>query len=199
MNRWQRGFTLIEILVALFIFTLLSMLMLGGLRTVINAQSGSERNSAQLRKMQMVLLMLSRDIEQIVNRPILDATGQEEAAFIGTIHSMQFTHAGFANATGSSLQRTGYKFNHEALQRLTWPVLDQAPESMPHTRTLLTDVTFAEFQYLDSMGSYHNTWPADDLTKEVLPRGVKISMKMAYWGELNQLYLIPSSNGAMHE
>src|SRR5580658_4658271 len=116
------GFTLLEILIALFIFSILSLMMVGGLRSVINAQSGGEDKAERLRNLQMVILIMSRDIEQAINRPELNAAGQEEAAFLGTPQMMTFTHVGFANPTGavarSTLQRTGYSFNEDTLIRL---------------------------------------------------------------------------------
>src|SRR5437762_2019018 len=90
------GFTLLEILIALFIFTILSFLLTAALRTVINAQSGTEDKALRLRELQMILLTMSRDIEQTVNRPITNAVGKEEAAFVGTENGFVFTHTGFA-------------------------------------------------------------------------------------------------------
>lgn len=194
-QRKQSGFTLLEILIALFIFTILSLMMVGGLRSVINAQSGSEDKAERTRKLQMVLLVMSRDIEQTVNRPIINATGREEAAFVGTPTSMMFTHAGFANPTGavarSTLQRTGYTWSEEKLSRLTWPVLDQAPETTTHSRRLLSGVTSLQFQYLDKEGRFHDNWPMEEGGGEQpLPRGVRIVMTLAKWGKMSQLYLI---------
>jgi general secretion pathway protein J len=193
------GFTLLEILIALFIFTILSLMMVGGLHSVINAQSGSEDKAERLRKLQMVLLVMSRDIEQAINRPIIDANGREEAAFVGTPQSMVFTHAGFANPAGavarSTLQRTGYLWSELALSRLTWPVLDQAPQTKPHSRRLLTDVPEMQFQFLDKQGRFHDNWPLEDGDDEPLPRGVRIIMTVVNWGKLSELYLIAAQAG----
>ena len=118
-----RGFTLLEILIALFIFSIISLMLVVALRTVINAQSGTEGKAEHLRTLQMALLIMSRDIEQAVDRPIVNANGKEEAAFIGKPTSFQFTHGGFANPYGSlahsTLQRTGYSWDKNILSRLT--------------------------------------------------------------------------------
>src|SRR5947209_8116839 len=86
----QQGFTLLELLIALFIFTIISMMLASALHTVIKAQSGSDKNALLLRELQVALLMMSRDVEQTVNRPVLDTTGKEERAFIGTPTSFTF-------------------------------------------------------------------------------------------------------------
>src|SRR3990167_9644363 len=86
------GFTLLEILIALFIFTLVSMMLMSALHHIINIQSGTEQNAERLRNLQLTLLKVSRDVEQIVNRPILNTAGKEEYAFIGTVREFEFTH-----------------------------------------------------------------------------------------------------------
>ena len=195
-NRIISGFTLLEILIALFIFTILSLILVSALRTVINAQSGTEDKAERIRKLQMVLLIMSRDIEQAVNRPIINANGKEEAAFVGTPKHFEFTHAGFANPTGvlarSTLQRTGYGWNDNSLLRLTWPVLDQAPETQAHKRVLLNDVTEAHFQYLDKNGRFQDVWPLEGEENPPLPRGIRVYLTIAHWGKMSQFYLIPA-------
>lgn len=189
------GFTLLEILIALFIFTVLSLIMVGGLRSVINAQTGSENKAARLRQLQMTLLVMSRDIEQAVNRPIVNADGKDEAAFVGEPNSFQFTHTGFANPLStlarSTLQRSGYTWNDNSIFRMVWPVLDQAPKTKPEQRRLLTDVEEAHFQYLDHDGRFYDKWPIEDKTDQPLPRGIRIYLTIAKWGKMSQLYLIP--------
>lgn len=191
----KSGFTLLEILIALFIFTVLSLIMVGALRTVINAQTGSENKAERLRQLQMVLLVMSRDIEQAVNRPVVNAAGKDEAAFVGEPDHFQFTHMGFANPVGalahSTLQRTGYAWSDNSIFRITWPVLDQAPKSQPHQRRLLMNVEEAHFQYLDHDGRFHDKWPVEDKTDQPLPRGVRIYLTLSKWGKMTQLYLIP--------
>ena len=131
------GFTLLEILIALFIFTILSLILAAALHNVIDVSVGTARNAERLRTTQIALLMMSRDIEQVVNRPVLDATGKEEAAFIGKPTYFTLTRAGFANPTGialqSTLQRTGYYWQQDSLWRNTWAVLT-ALQRRKHTR-----------------------------------------------------------------
>lgn len=191
----ERGFTLMEILIALFIFTILSFMLMSALRTVINLQSRTEEKALRLRDLQMTLLLMSRDIEQAINRPVLNADGKEEAAFAGDKINFQFTHTGFANPLGasrhSSLQRTIYAWEGNAILRQTFPVLDQSPETKADVRHLLTDVTDAHFQYLDHHQHFVDKWPINNGEDQPLPRGIRISLTLAKWGKISQLYLIP--------
>lgn len=196
MKTSQYGFTLLEILIALFIFTILSMILVNALHNVINVQSRTERSAERLRNLQMSLVIMSRDIEQTVNRPILNTAGKEEPAFQGTSHGFIFTHTGLANPTGmlakSALERTQYSWSDHVLSRITWAVLDEAPSSQSHTRQLLTEVDEAHFEYLDKEGRFQNTWPLQGDSSQILPRAVRVYLTIENWGTITQLYVIPA-------
>jgi general secretion pathway protein J len=197
-NKKAAGFTLLEILIALFIFTVLSMMLASTLHNVINLQSHVEANATRLRKLQIGLLIFSRDIQQAVNRPVLNSFGKEENAFIGTPQSFTFTHAGVATQAGdstgagiqSTLQRTRYMWSSHVLWRMTWETLDQTPESRPHSRSLLADVTDVHFQYLDKEGHFLNRWQE----KQQLPRAIRLFLTISNWGKLSQLYVISTNS-----
>lgn len=190
----KNGFTLLEVLIALFIFTLLSVMLLGGLRTVINAYSRTEQSAERLRTLQHALLIISRNIEQTVNRPVLNATGNEEPSFVGTPRSFSFTHLGQGDPTGQSLritmQRTTYTFQHNAIWRQVFAMLDQAPQTQATRQILLDQVEDANFEYLDRTKHFHHEWPIEQVAEEILPRAVRITLKIANWGKISQLYVI---------
>lgn len=191
---FHKGFTLLEILIALFVFTVISLILTSALHNVIAIQSGTESHAERLRKLQLLLLMISRDVEQSVNRPVMNASGKEESAFIGTSHGFIFTHAGLANPLGtaakSTLQRTGYQWKSGTLSRVTWDALDQAPESKSHKRELSADITNANFEYLDKDGRFRSDWPLEGQDSQPLPRAVRVNLTILEWGKLSQLYVI---------
>jgi len=194
MKSNKPGFTLVEILIALFIFTILSFLLVSALRTVINADTGAEKKAERLRKLQMALIIMSRDIEQVVDRPIVNTDGKDEASFVGTPAEFRLTHTGYANtpnaAAHGSLQRSAYSFNENNLYRITWPMTDAAPKTKSQTRILLKDVHEVHFQYLNQKGRFVDQWPEKEEKSEALPRAVKIYLTIPKWGKLTQLYLI---------
>lgn len=194
--RSKQGFTLLEMLVALFIFTILSMMLAGALRNVIDAQSGTEMHAARLRDLQFALVKMSRDIEQAVNRPITNAEGKEDAAFFGTPGGFVLTHTGFANFMGitasSALQRTQYRWKDSTLWRTTWSSLDQTANTQAHLQPLLENVSAARFEYLDSNHKFHTGWPVQGQFNQPLPRAVKIYLTISNWGSISQTYVIPA-------
>lgn len=191
----KQGFTLIEILIALFIFAIISMILVGALRSVIEAEAGTERNAERLRSVQMALLLISRDMEQSVARPVLNASGGEEAAFIGAPHDVTFTHAGFVSVPGtvakSSLERTRYTWHDNALWRISWQAVDNAPKAQSHERLLLSNVESVDFTYMDNNQHFYSSWPGGAQNKQPLPKAVRMVLTLSNWGRLSQLYVIP--------
>lgn len=192
------GFTLFEILIALFIFSILSVLMIAGLRTVINAESGVEKNAVRFRQLQFALLILSRDIEQAVDRPIWNASTKEDPAFIGTPSSFTFTHLGFANnfdgVAKSTMQRTQYLFQGDSLTRVTWPVLDRAPTTQTYQHALLSEVSEVRFEYLGEKNRFYPSWPLSVNPSMALPLAIRVYLSFSTWGKMSALYVLPTQS-----
>jgi general secretion pathway protein J len=189
-----KGFTLLEILIALFIFSILSLLMMSALHNMIGFLTGTEKNAERLRQMQISLLLMSRDIESIVNRPAYDNTGKEEPALIGTPTTITLTHMGLASAMNemgsSTLQRVSYYVADDKLFRKTWDAVDQAPTTRAHDRILFQPITVV-FQYLDKNGKFQSNWNMQgQKSNEPLPRAIQVTFTIPQWGNLKQLYVI---------
>lgn len=191
----RKGFTLIEILIALFIFTIISMITVSIMHSVLTSQATTEANSTRFSELQTAVLMFQRDIEQSVDRPVTDAKGLQEQAFIGSSNNVTFTHGGNATslsiAPSSTLVRTQYTVNsQQQLIRFTWPVLDPTPATTPTQRILLTHVTAFQLRYLDNNNQWHNIWPPQNNSKQVLPRAVSVTLRLSDLGEMKQVYII---------
>jgi len=191
------GFTLVEVLIAVFIFTIISLMMVSGLRTVLQSSAGTEKRSAQITDLQMTLLLFSRDFEEVILRPITNAKGAIDAALIGNSTEISFTRAGFTNPLSqfkrSTLQRVRYSLQDETIERATWQVLDQTAKSKPDTRKLLNNIEKLSFEYLTKEGKFSATWPANGSTDDSLPLGIKVSISWEKWGKISQFYLIPAA------
>ncbi|MDR3492523.1 MAG: type II secretion system minor pseudopilin GspJ [Gammaproteobacteria bacterium] len=188
-----RGFTLLEILIAIFIFTIISIIITQALHAALNTQSSTEKSAARMRDLQMTTLLISRDLEQIIDRPIINAERAQEASLIGSSQKIIFTHGGVTNPQGellrSTLQRTQYSLLKEHLIRTTWEVLDQAPETKAQDRELMGSIQKLDFSYLDQEGHFSSSWPAANNTTP-LPKAIRITLTISNWGTFSQLYLI---------
>lgn len=193
----KAGFTLLELLIALFIFTLVSVIMVSALHSVLGTQSRTEIQSERFAALQRALVMMTSDIQQAINRPIMNAKGFIDPTMIGSPTRVAFTHAGFANPAGqlerTTLQRVSYFWDHDNLIRESWPVLDQSPKTISSQRVILDTATALQFSYLDHQGVFQNNWPPPSQADAKLPAAIRIEITLKNWGTLNQLTLLPES------
>lgn len=196
-NGVSHGFTLLEILLAMFIFTIVSMIIVSALHSVFTTQSAVEKRAKRLAELQIAFLYISRDFEQAINRPINLPNGGLESAFLGSPDSVTFTHSGVINPQGikqrSSLQRVHYFVSGNQLIRESWPQLDRTPESSVERKVLLTDVSSLAFKYLDAKNNFFSRWPSPGEMGNMgsLPKAVKILVTLPDLGKISQLYIIP--------
>lgn len=193
------GFTLIEVLVAITIFVVMAAMAYGGLRVVLDARDSYERNNDRLADVQTFFLIMQRDIEQTVDRPIRDGFGDRQPSLTGDRNGLELTHAGLRNPAGfarSHLQRVAYVLEADTLVRLVWPVIDRAQDSEPVRSYVLEGVETVELRFLDAKHNWQTKWPADKLGDEqpaALPRAVEVSIDYRDWGRLTRLFALPLS------
>lgn len=191
MKQTQRGFTLVELLVALVILTLLSVAGYRGLDAVLQAR---ERVAVETRKWQHLAFFFSRmgqDIAQAIKRPVRNAEGVGQlAAWLGNAVTVGeddaeliFTRAGVPDQ-GMALQgpqRIGYRFEQGNIVLLRWPALDQAPRTKPARYTVLEGVREFKLRYLDASGVWQFQWQPTQ--KDLLPVAVEVQLTLT-GGEL---------------
>ena len=192
------GFTLLELLVALAIFSLLAVMSYNGLKIVLDQQAATEVQAEALAELQKVYLLLQRDVEQVVPRPIRDEYGDEQPALAGG-DALQLTRGGWSNPAGrlrSSLQRVGYAFEDGQLVRYSWGVLDRAQDSEPQRQPLIGDIGEMTIRYLGTNNEWEDLWPnplasGDSADKTALPRAVDITLDHERFGPLVWVFRLP--------
>jgi len=193
------GFTLIELIVALSIFSVVSMLAFGGLLTIQDSREHISRASTELAKLQMAFTILERDITQIVPRGIRGEFGDPQSALIGgglgVSQGVEFTRTGLRNPAGrprSHLQRVGYTVKENNLVRLSWLVLDRAQDTEAAEMMLLENVESLSFRYLDTANRWTTEWPPNltELSEVSLqiPQAIEVTLEVEGWGTLLRLF-----------
>ena len=199
-----QGLTLIELLIAVSVFAVLSALAYSGLNNVLLTSSHAQAQADRLASLQMAMRYLQRDVDQIVDRRIRDQYGDQRPALESAEASeeeplVSFTRAGWANPAGqprSELQRVAYDYDekNERLLRLTWPMLDGAHEDTTLQTKLLESVTGFELRYMDDRRQWQTSWPPllqNPGNQGVLPRAVEITLTAEPWGEMRRVMLLP--------
>ena len=199
----QSGLTLIELLIAMAICSVLAALSYGGLITVLDSSRAIETESQRLATLQRAFLRIGRDLEQATPRMIRDAFGDQQPALHNRADSyeglqtiIELTVAGrrvLPGSSKSSLQRVSYALRDGALLRLSWPVLDRAQDTEAHESTLLEGVNELTLRYLNEEGVWMTGWSADNdstLTSQPLPKAIELNMVLEHWGSLRRIYRV---------
>lgn len=193
----ENGFTLIEVLVALAVFGVLSALAYMTLsQTLRNSDMLNERMD-RLQAIQRTMNYLSTELLQAAPRAIRADLGQYEPALLSSFASdfaLQLTHSGWPNSAGvprSTQQRTAYRIEDDELIRYHWNVLDRTVNNVPVATVLLDEIDGLTFRFLQSDGEWMDQWPPINVQVETnsvsLPRAVEITLALPDEGELTRI------------
>lgn len=199
MSHRSDGFTLVELLAAIAIFAVMTIMAYGGLSAVLRTREAVETSLARTAEIQKAVYRLQSDFEQARARPIRDEYGDLRPAFITENEGreglrVEFTRGGWRNPRllrRGALERVSYGLKEERLLRYSWQTLDRAQEDAPAEIPLLDKVTALEWQFLDAQRNWHGEWPPRNATGDAsdeLPRAVELRLETADWGEIRYLF-----------
>ena len=197
----QRGFTLLELLIASIIFAIMAIMAYGGLANVLDNSKSSQDALTRLQQIQQSVSVLNRDFSQIIQRGIRDEYGNKQpylTAGNNIDNLIEFTRGGRvnpANLLRSSLLRVAYRFDDEKLVRLQWPQLDRAQGIEPKQTTLIDNIENITMRFLDENGEWQEQWPplntgsgsTPDLAS-IKPTAIEIVLQLKDWGDIRRLY-----------
>ncbi|MCZ6887992.1 MAG: type II secretion system minor pseudopilin GspJ, partial [Gammaproteobacteria bacterium] len=137
----NRGFTLLEMLVAVAIFAVIGVMSTTLLTQMVQFSNATTDRGERLTELQRAMTILQRDIEQLSYRYIRDELGDPVNELqIGGVALIELTRRGWQNPMAlrrSQLQRVAYVVEEQTLFRVFWPVLDRAPDTEPISQVLL--------------------------------------------------------------
>ena len=188
IKKEQTGFTLLELLVAMVIFSLMSVMAYGGLSNVIKGNEVIAEQEKRLKELQRTMMFLERDMRQIVPRPRSTGFNEFAKAFDYGLDSdglLEFTRAGNPNPIAqvrSSLQRVRYDLEEKVLIRKSWALVDHI-NLEPTSMKLLNDVESLKLRLLDKNNEWQDNWKQ---IKEI-PQAVEITIDHTNWGKIKRL------------
>jgi len=198
-----RGFTLLELLVALFVSAVMFTIGYAGLTQVAGNRAELVAAQRNLGELQRAVRVLGNDLSQIDPRPVRDELGRAVSPAIiaapGTPSPLAFTRGGrplTSTWTRSSLQRIEYLIENGMLVRLSWQVLDKAQGTLASRRVLLRGVRSMKLRFLDAGGQWLDDWPAPGVAPaqaglRLRPRAIEVILETEAYGPIRRLIEVP--------
>ncbi len=174
----QSGFTLVEMMVALFVFGLIASGAVMLLRFSVDAENASRERLEEIADMRRFTAVLNADLAQAVPRTSRTIRDVRRGAFEirdaeepGLL--MRVTRGGWTNFEGtprSSLQLVEYHLTGDRLERRTHAMLDGS--SAGEGSLLMSGVTRVKLRFRDSRGVWSDDWEPE------LPESLPVAVEM---------------------
>jgi general secretion pathway protein J len=204
----QRGFTLLELLIAIALFALLALGTYRMLESVLRSDEAVRAQEQVLRELTRAVWAFERDLMQAAPRPIRDNYGDERAALVASLEpddgaeaAVEVSRIGWRNPTGlrrANLQRVRWRLAGSNLERVYWVVLDRDVDSEPRVQRVLENVQGLQLRYLDEDAVWHEEWPPFDFARggqaeaaERLPAALELSLEHPRYGRITRLLRLP--------
>lgn len=202
------GFTLIEVLLAIALTALVAFMAYAGVSTAADAAERHRAQVERLGELQTALRWMTRDLQQLLDRPILDARGDKSPALTGGEQRdplLELSHVGWNNPldqTRGSVQRVRYRLEDGVLWREHWLVLDRVDDD-EHLQSveLIDGVSAVRLEFLDGKsanaanqrigGEWIDEWPTPP-SDPLLPLAVRIELELDDLGTVERIVAIAS-------
>lgn len=188
------GFTLVEILVAISVFAVVSALSYAGLARALQTKERLDAERAFWSQMSLAFVRMDQDFSEARARGARDGDGVTLPAFMANASAadqagLEFTRSGTPGVSARGLQRVGYEVIDHTLWRVTWPSVDRAPGGTPERSALVTDVDAFHVLLHSRGGESSKLWPASNGGDE-LPKGLEMTISIPGRGAFTRAFFI---------
>lgn len=196
----HKGFTLLEVLIAMSIFALISLASFSLFNTVTASEDKSSKRIEGMNHIQRAFILIERDFLQIAQRTVRFAGDSPSTKFIhtdsnnfeSTSQSIGFVRNGWTNPglllPRSDMQSVAYQVNDETLERVHYNFVDASLSEVPKVRKLLTGVNDISIEFYYA-GKWNKTYEEDGL-----PRAISIELDTQEFGIIKRKFLVAGTD-----
>ena len=184
----ERGFTLVEMLVALSIFAAIAAMGVGLLRSSIDTQDAVQERLKGMSGINRLRAVMANDLAQAVQRSTRGPAGEAVPAFVGSPAGFAFVHGGAGALDGSprpGVERVGYALVGAEWRRAAQPMLDGT--ALGEGDRLVGDVAGVAVRYRDDKGNWGESWTSEPGDR--LPKAVEVRLSRTGREALTMLFL----------
>lgn len=193
-----KGFSLIEVMVAISVFATLSFSAYQVLNQVQRSNEQSLEKSERIKVLQRSLVFLDNDFRQMTARAFRTGGDTASEALLSAgdyvldseYQGILFVRLGWKNPQQSfprgEITKVGYRVSEHKLERLWWRYPDTPVGQEAVVTPLIDGIEELKFEY------YHDkTWLKKWDKKNQLPSAVKLILTFKDYGEIERIYLTP--------
>lgn len=194
----QRGFTLLEVMVALGILAFVIIATHQILETTTRAKDASDEKIAELNGLQTTFRLMDQDFSQMTKRAVRNASGdvQEQYLLAGRYvlesqyDGIAFVRDGWINPINllprSELQAVGYRVIDDNLERVYRVYVDQLDNMEPRVQRVLENIEELKFEFLDDKNEWQDQWEI-----KALPKAVAVTLQQIKAEPIRRVFLVP--------
>ena len=194
----QRGFTLLEVMVALGILAFVIIATHQILETTTRAKDASDEKIAELNGLQTTFRLMDQDFSQMTKRAVRNESGdvQEQYLLAGRYvlesqyDGIAFVRDGWVNPINllprSELQAVGYRVIDDNLERVYRVYVDQLDNMEPRVQRVLENIEELKFEFLDDKNEWQEQWEI-----KALPKAVAVTLQQIKAEPIRRVFLVP--------
>jgi general secretion pathway protein J len=200
MPKRSQGFTLLEVLIAIAIFSVISMASFSIFETVINSDTATKARTDRINELQRGFLIIERDMLQIARRsvrlngeaPLSDFLHTDNDSFTTSEQAIAFVRHGWTNPglllPRSDMQSVAYQLKENTVERVHFNFVDAVLGEAPKVRPLISQVEKLNFEFYDG-----KKWQ-EALQEHTLPMAIAIEIDTTDYGIIRRQFIVAGDN-----
>lgn len=200
----QRGFTLLEVMVALGILAFVIIATHQILDSTTKAKAASDEKIAELNGLQTTFRLMDQDFSQMTKRTVRNESGDVQKQYLlagryvleSQYDGIAFVRDGWVNPINllsrSELQAVGYRVLDDNLERVYRVYVDQLDNMEPRVQRILEKVEDLKFEFLDNENEWQEQWKI-----KALPKAVAVTLQQIEAEPIRRVFLVPGQGKVM--
>ena len=194
----NKGFTLVELLVALAIFALIAGFAYRSLQSMLDSRDALQAETRKWRDIALFVGRMERDLSAVLVTPTAPGITRRMMPISQAVpRTPQMLGEGLVLMRSGSVlqenplaapQRVGWRLNGNTVERLTWSSLDASPREEPAAIAVLGSVTALDFRFLDPNGEWRRNWTGSPTPA---PTAIEVTLKLSSGETITRLVDLP--------